>query len=261
MGESQGAASDDKEIPVEDKRSINKYISDSGLCSRRQADQLLLAGRVRINGRVAHKGERVQPGDRVTVDGRLVSGAGEKLYLALYKPRGIVCTTDRRDPNNITDYVNHPQRIFPIGRLDKDSEGLILLTSDGDIVNRILRATGRHEKEYVVTVDKPLSPRFLERMAKGVPVLGQVTLPCRIWQTGPNSFRIILVQGLNRQIRRMCECLGYEVQRLLRVRIMNIRLGKMQPGHWRELTDSELKVLMGSLAQADPGQAAYDDEN
>ena len=261
MGESQGAASDDKEIPVEDKRSINKYISDSGLCSRRQADQLLLAGRVHINGRVAHKGERVQPGDRVTVDGRPVSGAGEKLYLALYKPRGIVCTTDRRDPNNITDYVNHPQRIFPIGRLDKDSEGLILLTSDGDIVNRILRATGRHEKEYVVTVDKPLSPRFLERMAKGVPVLGQVTLPCRIWQTGPSSFRIILVQGLNRQIRRMCEYLGYEVQRLLRVRIMNIRLGKMQPGHWRELTDSELKVLMGSLAQADPGQAAYDDEN
>ena len=261
MGESQGTARDDKEIPVEDKRSINKYISDSGLCSRRQADQLLLAGRVHINGRVAKKGERVQPGDRVTVDGRPVSGAGEKLYLALYKPRGIVCTTDRRVSHNITDFVNHPQRIFPIGRLDEDSQGLILLTSDGDIVNRILRATGRHEKEYVVTVDKPLTPRFLERMAKGVPVLGQVTLPCRIWQTGPSSFRIILVQGLNRQIRRMCEYLGYEVQRLLRVRIMNIRLGKMQPGHWRELTDSELKVLMGSLAQADPGQAAYDDEN
>ena len=246
---------------VEDGRSINKYIADSGYCSRRQADQLLLAGRVRLNGRLAQKVERVQAGDRVTVDGRPVSGAGEKVYLALYKPRGIVCTTDRREPNNITDYVNYPQRVFPIGRLDKDSEGLILLTSDGDIVNRILRATGRHEKEYVVTVDKAISPRFLARMAQGVPVLGQITLPCRVWQTGPCSFRIILVQGLNRQIRRMCEYLGYEVRHLKRMRIMNIRLGKMQPGHWRALTESEMKVLMGSLAQADPGQAAYDDEN
>lgn len=261
MGESQGAASNDKEIPVEDKRSINKYISDSGLCSRRQADRLLLEGRVHINGRVAHKGERVQPGDRVMVDGRPVSGAGEKVYLALYKPRGIVCTTDRRDPHNITDYVNYPQRIFPIGRLDKDSEGLILLTSDGDIVNRILRATGRHEKEYVVRVDRDISPRFLERMGKGVPVLGQMTLPCSIRQTGPRSFTIILVQGLNRQIRRMCEYLGYEVQHLKRMRIMNIRLGKMQPGHWRELTDSEMTVLLGSLAESDADQAAYDDEN
>lgn len=261
MGESQGAASNDKEIPVEDKRSINKYISDSGLCSRRQADRLILEGRVHINGRVAKKGERVQPGDRVTVDGRPVSGAGEKVYLALYKPRGIVCTTDRRDPHNITDYVNYPQRIFPIGRLDKDSEGLILLTSDGDIVNRILRATGRHEKEYVVTVDRDITPRFLERMAKGVPVLGQMTLPCSIRQTGPRNFTIILVQGLNRQIRRMCEYLGYEVRHLKRMRIMNIRLGKMQPGHWRELTDSEMKVLLGSLAESDADQAAYDDEN
>lgn len=244
-----------------ENRSINKFISDSGLCSRRQADRLLVDGRVRINGRVARKGERVQPGDLVLVDGKPVDGAGEKVYLALNKPRGIVCTTDRRDPYNITDYLNYPERIFPIGRLDKDSEGLILLTSDGNIVNRILRATGRHEKEYEVTVDKLVTPRFLQRMQDGVPVLGQITLPCQIRQTGPRSFRITLVQGLNRQIRRMCEYLGYEVTHLGRVRIMNIHLGRMQPGHYRELTEQELEVLLSSLAESDAGQAAYDDEN
>ena len=244
-----------------ENRSINKFISDSGLCSRRQADQLILEGRVRINGRVAKKGERVQPGDRVLVDGTAVDGAGEKVYLALNKPRGIVCTTDRREPMNIVDYLNYPGRIFPIGRLDKDSCGLILLTSDGDIVNRVLRATGQHQKEYQVTVDKPVTPRFLQRMQEGVPVLGQITLPCQIHQTGPRSFRLILVQGLNRQIRRMCEYLGYEVTHLRRVRIMNIRLGRMQPGEYRELTEQELDTLMNTLAQAaDDTATDVDDE-
>ncbi|HHT06913.1 MAG TPA: pseudouridine synthase [Clostridiales bacterium] len=250
-----------QENSLEDNRSINKYISDSGYCSRREADRLLEAGKVTINSRVANKAERVPYGASVTVNGVLLDGAGQKVYLALFKPRGIVCTTDRREPLNIVDYINYPGRIFPIGRLDKDSEGLILLTSDGDIVNRILRATGQHEKEYLVTVDKPITPRFLQRMAEGVPILGQITLPCVIHQTGQHSFRLILVQGLNRQIRRMCEYLGYQVTHLRRVRIMNIRLGKMQPGHWRELSKKELDTLMATLAKStDDISTNLDDE-
>ena len=246
---------------MEDNRSINKYISDSGYCSRRKADRLLEAGKVTINGRRAQKAERVPYGASVTVNGVLLDGAGQKVYLALFKPRGIICTTDRREPLNIVDYINYPGRIFPIGRLDKDSEGLLLLTSDGDIVNRILRATGLHDKEYLVTVDKPITPRFLQRMAAGVPILGQMTLPCVIRQTGQHSFRLILVQGLNRQIRRMCEYLGYQVTHLRRVRIMNIRLGEMQPGHWRELSKKELDTLMASLAKStDDTSINLDDE-
>lgn len=230
-----------------ESRRLNKYISDSGYCSRREADRLIEEGRVTVNGRVAKVGERVAPGSRVFVDKHPISGAGDKVYIALYKPVGIVCTADPREPMNIVDYIHFPGRIYPIGRLDKDSEGLILLTSDGDIVNRILRASGRHEKEYEVAVDRPITPEFLERMSKGVPVLGQVTLPCRVRKTGPGSFRIILVQGLNRQIRRMCEYLGYNVVHLRRIRIMNITLGGMRPGHWRMLTNAELKTLMKSL--------------
>ena len=228
-------------------RRLNKYISDSGYCSRREADRLIEEGKVTINGRVAKIGEKVTAGARVAVERHPLNGAGDKVYLAVYKPQGIVCTADPREPMNIVDYIRFPGRIYPVGRLDKDSEGLILLTSDGDIVNHILRASGRHEKEYEVAVDRPLTAEFLDRMSKGVPVLGQVTLPCRVRKTGPGTFRIILVQGLNRQIRRMCEYLGYNVVHLRRVRIMNITLGGMRPGNWRMLTDAELSTLMNSL--------------
>ena len=215
---------------MEDRR-LNKYISDSGFCSRREADQLIQQGKVRIDGHVAVLGQRVPPGAQVYVGKELIADTGDKVYLALNKPVGIVCTADRREPQNIVDFVGYPARIYPIGRLDKDSEGLILLTSDGDVVNRILRASERHEKEYEVRVDKPVTPEFLERMAKGVPVLGQVTLPCKVRKTGTDSFRIVMIQGLNRQIRRMCEFLGYNVINLRRLRIRHITLGNMRPGH------------------------------
>jgi 23S rRNA pseudouridine2604 synthase len=231
---------------MEDRR-LNKYISDSGYCSRREADLLIQQGKVRINGRVAVLGERVPAGAQVQVGKTLIADTGDKVYLALNKPVGIVCTAEPREPMNIVDFVGYPARIYPIGRLDKDSEGLILLTSDGDIVNRILRASERHDKEYEVQVDKPVTPEFLERMAQGVPVLGQVTLPCRVRKTGTDSFRIILIQGLNRQIRRMCEYLGYTVVHLRRLRIMHITLGNMRPGHWRHLTDREVRQLMDTL--------------
>ncbi len=238
---------------MDEGRRLNKYIADSGYCSRREADRLIEEGKVTINGRVAAIGERVAPGARVVVEKHPIAGTGDKAYLAVYKPQGIVCTADPREPMNIVDYIGFPGRVYPIGRLDKDSEGLILLTSDGDIVNRILRASGSHEKEYEVAVDRPVTPEFIERMSKGVPVLGQVTLPCRIRKTGPGTFRIILVQGLNRQIRRMCEYLGYNVIHLRRIRIMNITLGAMRPGHWRTLTDGELGTLMKSLDAAGNG--------
>lgn len=234
-----------------DERRLNKYLADSGICSRREADRLIEEGKVTINGRVAAIGQRVAAGDRVAVGKRQIEAENDKVYLAAYKPQGIVSTADPREPANIVDYIRYPARIYPIGRLDKDSEGLILLTSDGDIVNRILRAEGRHEKEYEVAVDKPVTPDFLERMAKGVRVLGQTTLPCPVRKTGTHSFRIILVQGLNRQIRRMCEYLGYTVVNLRRLRIMHITLGNMRPGHWRLLTDNELKTLLRLLDQAD----------
>ena len=227
---------------------INRYISDSGCCSRREADRLIAEGRVRINGRVALIGQKVQPGDSVMLDGRPVTGSGPKKYLALYKPRGIVCTADPREKYNVVDYLGYPERVYPVGRLDKDSEGLLIMTSDGNIVNRLLRAAGGHEKEYQVTVDRPVTAEFLRRMAAGVPLLERITLPCRVKPTGRFSFDIILVQGLNRQIRRMCEYLGYRVRELRRVRIMNIELGDMQPGDWRELTKAELDMLMQSLA-------------
>lgn len=237
-------------------RRLNKFIADSGYCSRRDADELIQGGKVLVDGRVAVLGERVDPGSRVTVNGQTLDGAGEKVYLAVYKPRGIVSTAEPREPRNIVQYIGYHLRVYPVGRLDKDSEGLILLTSDGDIVNRILRAAGRHEKEYEVTVDKPVTAQFLQRMRNGVPILGRVTLPARVQKTGPASFRIILVQGLNRQIRRMCEAFGYSVKYLRRIRIMNITLGDMQPGHWRELTQSERETLYASL---DMGNESADD--
>ena len=228
---------------------LNKYVADSGYCSRREADRLIAEGRVQIDGKPGALGDRVRPGMAVTVDGRPLSGAGEKVYILLNKPRGIVCTADPREPMNVVDYVGHPARIFPVGRLDKDSEGLLLLTSDGGIVNRLLRASGGHEKEYEVTIDQPETPEFAERLMRGVPILDTVTLPCRLRRTGERSFNLVLVQGLNRQIRRMCEALGANVTQLRRVRIMNLRLGSLKPGQWRNVTPEELRGLLDQLGE------------
>jgi len=228
-------------------KRLNKFIADSGYCSRREADRLIEEGRVTVDGRRGALGDRILPGMRVTVDGKALSGDGEKVYLLLYKPRGIVCTADPREPMNVVDYVGYPIRVFPVGRLDKDSEGLLLLTSDGEIVNRILRAAGGHEKEYEVTIDRPVTRAFVEKMMAGVPILDTVTLPCRVRKTGERSFNIILVQGLNRQIRRMCEALGCNVTHLRRVRLMDLKLGGMRPGEWRELTEAEVRALTKAL--------------
>ena len=228
-------------------KRLNKYIADSGYCSRREADRLISEGRVRLDGRVGVLGDRVLPGMDVTVDGKRLSGEDEKVYLLLNKPMGIVCTADPREPMNVVDYLAYPRRVFPVGRLDKDSEGLLLLTNDGEIVNRILRAAGGHEKEYEVRIDRPVTPEFVQQMSRGVPILDTVTLPCRVRRTGERSFNIVLVQGLNRQIRRMCEALGANVTHLRRVRIMNLRLGKLLPGQWRELTEEELAGLRERL--------------
>ena len=228
-------------------KRLNKYIADSGYCSRREADRMITEGRVKIDGRIGVLGDRVLPGMEVVCDGKSLSGQGKKVYIALNKPRGIVCTADPREPMNVVDYIGYPIRIFPVGRLDKDSEGLLLLTSDGEIVNRLLRAAGGHEKEYEVEVDKPLTPEFMQKMMAGVPILDTVTLPCKLRRTGSRSFNLILVQGLNRQIRRMCEALGYNVVKLKRVRINTVKLGSLQPGQWKELSAAELSSLMDSI--------------
>lgn len=229
---------------VENKTRINKYLSEVGFCSRREADRLLEQGRITVNGTVPEMGTKVSDVDEIMVDGESIRKTEEEhVYIALNKPVGIVCTTDtKREKNNIVDFVNHPKRIFPVGRLDKPSEGLILLTSDGDIVNKILRARNNHGKEYIVRVDKPITPKFLEKMRNGVPILDTVTKKCEVEQIDTLSFRIILTQGLNRQIRRMCEYLGYEVKKLKRIRIMNIKLD-VPTGKWRDLTSEELKQL------------------
>jgi 23S rRNA pseudouridine2604 synthase len=222
---------------------LNKYLAETGVCSRREADQRIEAGRVTVNGAVAVLGTQVADGDIVLLDGQPLRERPQKVYLALNKPIGIECTTDPDVPGNIVAFVGHHERVFPIGRLDKDSEGLILLTNDGDIVNTILRAENEHEKEYVVAVDRPLTPAFLAGMASGVPILDTVTNPCKVSQVGRNTFRIVLTQGLNRQIRRMCEHFDYTVRRLQRVRIMNVRLGDLPVGKWRNLTPEELRGL------------------
>ncbi|MBM0108451.1 23S rRNA pseudouridine(2604) synthase RluF [Steroidobacter sp. S1-65] len=223
---------------------LNKYISETGLCSRREADARIEAGRVTINGVVATLGTQVKEGDVVCVDGQPVGGEQKHVYIALNKPVGVICTTDREIPGNITDFVGYPERIFPIGRLDKESEGLILLTNNGDIVNEILRVENAHEKEYVVTVDRPVTEIFLNGMASGVRILGTVTRPCKVKRIGPATFRIILTQGLNRQIRRMCSFFGYKVLRLQRVRIINLTLDGLKVGQWRELQDREVRALL-----------------
>ena len=225
---------------------LNKYISETGICSRREADSWIEQGRVSINGKRAELGTQVNEGDEVRVNGRLVGAKKKQVYIALNKPVGITCTTERHIAGNIVDFVNHPDRIFPIGRLDKDSEGLILLTNNGDIVNEILRVENQHEKEYIVTVAQPVTADFLDGMAKGVrlPELDVTTKPCQTSRIGERSFRIVLTQGLNRQIRRMCEVFGYDVRRLQRVRIINLRLGKLKTGEWRDLTAEELRGLL-----------------
>jgi 23S rRNA pseudouridine2604 synthase len=225
---------------------LNKFLAETGACSRREADQWIEAGRVSVNGTPAVLGTQVTEGDDVRVDGRPLGAKPKRVYLALNKPIGIECTTDRDVAGNIVDFVGYPERIFPIGRLDKDSEGLILLTNDGDIVNTVLRAENEHEKEYIVAVDRPLTPAFLAGMAAGVPILDTVTSPCKLTQVGKNTFRIVLTQGLNRQIRRMCEHFDYRVRRLQRVRIMHVHLGTLPVGRWRELTATELRGLLPS---------------
>lgn len=226
---------------------INKFISESGKASRRGADKLIAEGRVTINGKVAKLGSVVEPGDTVKVNGQEIFMARDYVYIALNKPVGITSTTEKKVKGNIVDLVNHPLRIFNIGRLDKESEGLILLTNDGDIVNEILRAENNHEKEYIVSVDKPITPEFVKKMSEGVKILGTTTLPCKVKQLSKYDFQIILTQGLNRQIRRMCEVLGYEVYRLQRIRIMNIHLGNLPPGQWRDLTKKEKTQLFRDL--------------
>ncbi len=226
---------------------INKFISETGYCSRREADKLVESGRVTINGATAELGSQAEAGDDVRIDGRQIGEQTKHVYIALNKPVGITSTTERHVKGNIVDYVGHNERIFPIGRLDKDSEGLILLTNDGDIVNPVLRSEGKHEKEYIVTVDRPVTPKFLEGMASGVHILGSMTLPCKVTRIRERSFRIVLTEGRNRQIRRMCSAFGYSVRRLQRVRIMNIQLGTLPTGQWRDLTDAEKQQLFTDL--------------
>ncbi|MGE7907069.1 23S rRNA pseudouridine(2604) synthase RluF [Peribacillus sp. NPDC094092] len=226
---------------------INKYISESGITSRRGADKWIAEGRVTINGTVAELGSQAESGDDVRVDGKPIKVEQQNVYIALNKPIGITSTTEKHIKGNIVDFVNHPLRIFHIGRLDKDSSGLILLTNDGDIVNEILRAENKHEKEYIVTVDKPLTASFIKDMSSGVEILDTKTLPCKVEQLTKYTFNITLMQGLNRQIRRMCSALGYEVRDLHRIRIMNIHLDGLAIGQWRDLTEDELTELFKEL--------------
>lgn len=226
---------------------INKYLSDAGVCSRREADRQVEAGNVFIDGKPAQPGSRVTTGQKVTYCGREVEPVDKLILLAFYKPKGIVCTTDQKEPDNIIDYINFNSRIYPIGRLDKDSEGLILLTNHGALVNKILRGSNSHEKEYIVTVNKPLTIEFLRQMAGGVPILDTITKPCIVEALDKTTFRIILTQGLNRQIRRMCEYFNYRVLELKRIRIMNINLGRLNPGTYRNLADWELEELKSCL--------------
>lgn len=222
---------------------INKYLSECGVCSRRAADRLIEEGKVSVDGRTAQIGDRVVHGQKVTLDGREVKPGEREIFLAFYKPRGIVCTEEKREKNNIVDYLRYPVRVFTVGRLDKESEGLLLLTNQGEAADRIMRSRNHHEKEYLVTVDREVTEEFLTSMSQGVPVLGTVTRACQVEKTGKKSFRIVLTQGLNRQIRRMCEYFGYQVATLKRIRVMNIQLGGLRPGEYREISYAERKQL------------------
>jgi 23S rRNA pseudouridine2604 synthase len=234
-----------------DSIRLNKAISDSGFCSRRQADTFIEKGQVTINGAIAGLGDRVMPNDKIVVNGQEIRQNENLVYLALNKPVGITCTTDTRIKGNVVDFIGHKERIFHIGRLDKPSEGLLLMTNDGDIVNKILRAGNEHEKEYIVKVNRPVTDEFLNRMRNGVPILETITKKCKVEKISRFVFRIILIQGLNRQIRRMCEYLEYEVVELKRIRIMNIELGNLPIGKWRDLTQEELRGLQQSIQDSD----------
>lgn len=225
---------------------LNKFLSDAGICSRREADRLAAEGRITIDGRPALIGEKVSADQTIRVDGEVISREEKKVILAFHKPRGVVCTAEKREKNNIIDYIGYPIRVYPIGRLDKESEGLILLTNQGEIVNKIMRSGNQHEKEYIVTVNKPLTDKFLQGMANGVHLkeLNRTTRKCRVRELDDREFSIVLTQGLNRQIRRMCQAFGYEVVRLRRVRVMNIELGDLQEGTYRELAEEERKLLL-----------------
>ncbi|MBF6652733.1 23S rRNA pseudouridine(2604) synthase RluF [Flavobacterium columnare] len=240
----------------ENKTRINKFLSETGFCSRREADKLLEQGQITINGKKPELGTKVSLEDEIRVDGKLIREKTSKpIYLAFHKPVGIECTTNLKVKNNIIDYINYPKRIFPIGRLDKASEGLIFMTDDGDIVNKILRARNNHEKEYIVTVDKPINERFIQRMGNGIPILGTVTRKCKVETINATTFKIILTQGLNRQIRRMCEYLGYDVVRLKRVRIINISLD-IPLGRYRALTENEINQLSKLIAPSSKTEEA-----
>ena len=236
--------------------NLNKYISSSGICSRREAEKFIKEGRVSINGKPTQLGNRVAKNDVVKLDGRLVQPKDITLYIALNKPVGIVSTTDDREPNNIVKHINYPERLFPIGRLDKPSEGLIFLTNDGDIVNKILRAGNSHEKEYFVTVNKSITEDFIDKMSNGIPILGTITQKCSVEKVADRIFKIVLTQGLNRQIRRMCEYLDYEVTKLKRTRIMNVELGYLQTGDWRELTSEEMKEINTMISSSSKTEEA-----
>lgn len=227
---------------------VNKYISGTGICSRREADKWIQDKRITINGTLAELGSQVEAGDDVLIDGKPIGDKKESVYICLNKPVGIISTTEEHVKGNVIDFVNHPERIFPIGRLDKDSDGLILLTNDGDIVNKILRAENNHEKEYIVTVDKAITDDFIKGMSHGVSILETVTHPCKVTRVKDRVFRIVLTQGLNRQIRRMCMVFGYQVRRLQRVRIMNIRLDGLEIGSWRDLTSKEKEELFKNIS-------------
>ncbi len=227
--------------------SLNKYISSSGICSRREADRLIESGKVSINGKRAQKGNRVLPGDHVKVNGKKLRSKSKPIYIAFNKPMGIVCTTDLKEPKNIITYIGHTQRLFPIGRLDKMSTGLIFLTNDGDIVNKILRSENEHEKEYFVKVDRDITDAFVQGMLEGVPILGKKTKPCKIDVQSPRTFKITLTEGMNRQIRRMCEHFEYEVKSLRRTRIMHISLNNLKIGKWRNLSSKEMYIMQKKI--------------
>ena len=229
---------------------LNKYLSEAGVCSRREADRLIESGKVTVDGVRAQTGMRVTPGQTVKVGRKVVSKQDEMVVLAVNEPRGIVCTEERRERNSIVRFLNYPVRVTYVGRLDKDSRGLLLMTNNGDIINKMMRAANYHEKEYKVTVDQEITPEFIRQMSSGVPILDTVTRPCRVEKIGKYTFSIILTQGLNRQIRRMCEALGYQVKDLVRVRVMNIRLGSLREGEYRKVTDEELEELYGLLADS-----------
>lgn len=235
---------------------LNKYISETGTCSRREADKLIEQGRVLVNGKVPELGTKVSDADEVTIDHKPLKAKEKPLYIAFNKPPGITCTTDLKDKDNIIDFINHPKRIFPIGRLDKPSEGLIFLTNDGDIVNKILRAGNNHEKEYLVMVDKPITPDFIQKMGSGVDIGDAVTKKCFVKQEGTNKFRIILTQGLNRQIRRMCDAFDYKVYKLQRIRIMNVSLNGINSGGWRYLTNDEINTINKLVADSSKTEEA-----